>query len=68
MFLKILLLKVKDYPFEVRLPKQMKTKGVILADHVKNLDWQVRNSHFLEKLPDECLRQVLDKLGLLLFE
>lgn len=60
--------KVKDYPFEVRLPKQMKTKGVILADYVKNLDWQVRNSYFLEKLPDECLREVLDKLGVLLFE
>ena len=60
--------KIKNYPFEVILPSRLKTKGVVLADHVKNLDWQVRNSHFLEKLPDQCLREVLDKLGLLLFE
>ncbi len=60
--------KIKNYPFEIVLSKHMKTKGVILADHVKNLDWHARRSHFIEKLSDECLQEVLDKLGLLLFE
>src|SRR5207245_2851651 len=31
---------VKVYPFEVPLPPGGKISGVVLADHVKNLDWQ----------------------------
>ena len=60
--------KIKDYPFEVVLPKNLKTKGVILADHLKNLDWQARNSVFLEKLPIDCLQEILNKLVVLIFE
>ena len=58
--------KIKDYPFEVLLEKGLKTKGVVLSDHVKNLDWQARKAHFLEKLPKKTLQEVLDKLQLLL--
>lgn len=58
----------KGYPFEVLLPKKLKTKGVILADHIKSLDWKSRNAYFLEKLPKESLREVVEKIGLLLTE
>ena len=35
--------KVKGYPFEV--PIQTKSvKGVVLSDHLKNLDWQARGT------------------------
>jgi len=33
---------VKGCPFEVALPEDAKITGVILADHVKNLDWNAR--------------------------
>jgi len=59
--------KIKNYPFEVVLDKSLKTKGVVLSDHVKNLDWQMRNVRFQEKLPRKNLQEILEKLQLLLF-
>ena len=56
----------KGYPFEVALPTGLKTKGVILADHVKSLDWVARNARRIEKVPPSVLAQVLAKLELLL--
>lgn len=58
--------KIKKYPFEVPLEKFLKTKGAVLSDHVKNLDWQVRNVRFIEKMPKKNLQEVLSTLGLLL--
>ncbi|MCC7196622.1 endoribonuclease MazF [Candidatus Peregrinibacteria bacterium] len=60
--------KIKGYPFEVVLDGNLKTKGVALSDHVKNLDWRARNVRFQEKLTRRNLHQILEKLELLLFE
>ena len=38
--------QVKGYSFEVPLPKGLKTTGVVLADHIKKLDWRVRGVKF----------------------
>ena len=59
--------KVKGYPFEVLLSRNMKTKGVVLSDHLKNLDWRSRNAVFKEKLSVKNLQEVMEKIGLLLF-
>ena len=56
----------KGYPFEVSLPRWMKTKGVILADHVKSLDWHARGARIIERVPSSTLAEVLGKLELLL--
>lgn len=56
----------KGYPFEVALPLGMKTKGVILADHVKSLDWQAREARMIERVSPSVLTEVLAKLELLL--
>jgi len=58
--------QIKGYPFEVELPKKLKTKGAILTDHVKNLDWKERSAKFLEKIPKETFQNVLEKLSTLL--
>ena len=58
--------KVKGFPFEVELPEGMKTKGVILTDQVKNLDWQARGASIVDKLPADTLSQVQDKILLLI--
>src|SRR5258707_11137865 len=39
----------KGYPFEVELPAGFPVSGVVLADHIKSLDWAVRNSQFICK-------------------
>lgn len=51
----------KGYPFEV-LVKGKKINGSVLADHLKNLDWKVRQAKFIEKADsgviDECLAKI----------
>lgn len=56
----------KGYPFEVAIPAGMKTKGVILADHLKSLDWQARGAKIIERVPPSVLAAVLGKVELLL--
>lgn len=36
----------KGYPFEVALTPQANIRGVILADHIKSLDWRQRDAVF----------------------
>lgn len=56
---------LKGYPFEVAI--QIKTvKGVALADHLKNLDWQVRGVKLVGTVPPAVLAEVTTKVSLLL--
>ncbi len=57
---------IKGYPFEVIIPKTNTVLGVILTDHVKNLDWRARNIEFICQLPDKIIIDVLKKLGTLI--
>lgn len=57
---------VKGYPFEVPLPPGSKVSGVVLADHVKNLDWQARRVVFEAKATSEILTDVRERLRVLL--
>ena len=58
--------QVKGYPFEVPVPDNLAVKGVILADQVKSLDWQIREATLICKLPEETVIDVLQKLETLL--
>jgi mRNA interferase MazF len=57
---------VKGYPFEVAIPEGLGVRGVLLSDQVKSLDWQVRKAEFICRLPDDVIREILGKLGVLL--
>ncbi len=57
----------KGFPFEVKLPGGIKAKGVVLADQVKNLDWQKRNAEFYCKVPESVLDEVSAKIKTLIF-
>jgi mRNA interferase MazF len=57
---------VKDYPFEVRLPEGLDVKGVVLADQVKSLDWQIREADYLCSLPATTVQETWQKLARLL--
>ena len=58
--------KVKGYPFEVALPRNLAVSGVVLADQVKNLDWRERRAEFLARLPADLMAEISQKLRLLL--
>jgi len=56
----------KGYPFEIVLPANLKTTGVILADQIKCLDWKQRSARLVESVPRSVLEETQEKLGLLL--
>ena len=56
----------KGYPFEVAIPDEYKVTGVILSDHVKNLDWKVRRAEFIAEASEDIVEEVLAKLNTLL--
>ena len=58
--------QIKGYPFEVCVPKGFPVTGVVLSDQVKNLDWRTRNAEFVCALPEATVKEVLDKLLILL--
>ena len=55
----------KGYPFEVSFIAA-KISGVVLSDHVRSVDWRVRQANFIGKIKWEYLEEVLDKLGSLI--
>ena len=56
----------KGYPFEVPLPDGLAVCGVVLSDHVKNLDWQARKAARICAVPDQVLSEVWERLKTLL--
>jgi mRNA interferase MazF len=59
--------KQKGYPFEVVLPAELKTQGVVLADQIKCLDWRDRSIEFVEVAPESLIEAVQAKIEPLLF-
>lgn len=57
--------KIKGYPFEVATCSDA-VHGVILADHVKSLDWEQRAARFIAPCSESVMREVRTKLSLLI--
>lgn len=58
--------RIKGYPFEVSIPKNAKVTGVVLADQVKSLDWQVRKAELIERSREIVVEETLEKVRTLL--
>ena len=58
--------QMKGYPFEVKIPAGLDVTGVVLSDQVKSLDWRIRQAELICKLPNATVKEVLQKLSLLL--
>jgi mRNA interferase MazF len=56
----------KGYPFEVELPEKLSVSGVVLSDHIRNVDWKERQAEFIGKVPKAILEEVIAKLNTLL--
>ena len=48
------------FPLHVPLNGRTKTTGTILCEHVRTLDVEARTYNFVEKLPSDLLKQVLN--------
>jgi len=59
--------KAKDYPFEVRIEND-KASGVVLADQIKSLDWRTREIEFITKESPGKVKEIIDKISVLLLE
>lgn len=57
---------VKGYPFEVTLPDKSLITGVVLADHLKSLDWHQRKVEFAQKAPPALVTDVRERIRPLL--
>ena len=58
--------QAKGYPFEVPLPGNIKTTGVVLADAVKSVDWHARQAKYADTAPPAVMRAVRERLMALL--
>ena len=58
--------QAKGYPFEVALTAGQNATGVILADHLKSLDWKARRAERLGHCTAEVIDEVRAKLAPLL--
>jgi mRNA interferase MazF len=58
--------QAKGYPFEVAVPAGRGATGVILADHLKSIDWKARHAERLGHCTDEVMNEVRAKLASLL--
>ncbi len=57
--------QVKGYPFEVEITTGAQ-RGVVLSDHLKNLDWRERKVTFKGKASQSVLKEVTEKISALL--
>jgi len=60
--------QVKGYPFEVALPAGLPVAGVVLSDHVRNIDWRARRSERAGQADVGTLSEVCGKLAALIGE
>lgn len=54
--------RVKGYPFEVELPAGLETKGAILTDQIKSLDWRVRKGTRVGTVPVAVMHEVTARI------
>ncbi len=57
--------RTKNYAFEVKI-KSGKIHGVVLSDHIKNLDWTARKIKYIGKVDDKTLQQVTQNIILII--
>lgn len=54
--------KRKGLNFEVALEENITTKGVVLTDQIKALDWRQRRAIFVEKVTPKIIEEVQAKI------
>ena len=60
--------KVKGYIFEVPIETKKLTKGVVLCDQIRTLDWRRRQIRKYDEIDEETIEKVLFCLKSFLFD
>jgi mRNA interferase MazF len=55
--------QIKRYPFEVPVAAAHGVTGVILADHVKSVDWKARRAERAGRCPNDAVGEVRARLA-----
>ncbi len=58
--------QAKGYAFEVPIEGGDGNTGVVLADHLRSVDWRARNVQFIHRVSDSELSEVIARLEALL--
>jgi len=58
--------RLRDYPFEAKLPGDADFRGVVLADQPRSIAWQKRPIQRAGRAPDIALTEVRESLAALL--
>jgi mRNA interferase MazF len=56
----------KGYAFEVQVNNPDGTLSVVLADHLRNVDWRARNIELIHRVPDPVLADVIARIDALI--
>jgi mRNA interferase MazF len=59
-------LQAKGYTFEVAIARDDESSGIVLADHLRNVDWKARNIQFIHRVSDSELSEVIARIEALL--
>lgn len=49
-----------NFPLHIPLPDDLTTTGVVLCEHIRTLDLNVRPYNFIERISTEFLQSVID--------
>jgi mRNA interferase MazF len=58
--------RVRDYPFEAKLPHDAGFRGVVLADRPRSISWEKRPIQHAGRAPDIVLTEVRERLAAVL--
>ena len=58
--------QAKGYAFEVEIANPEGTTSVVLADHLRNVDWKARNIQLIHRVSDSELSEVVARIDALL--
>lgn len=53
----------KDFPTHYLLHNTKKVHGSVLCEHIRSIDYEVRNLKFVEKISDEDFEYIIDLLN-----
>jgi mRNA interferase MazF len=52
----------KEFPTHYLLKKTKKVKGSVLCEHIRSIDYEIRNLKYVEKCPEEEFENIIELL------
>ena len=59
---------LKPFPTRISLDERTQTTGFVICEQIRTVDVKVRTPKFIEKIPNDFLRQVLDIVSSIFIE